>query len=339
MSISVPLPIKKLFSTFPLVEYPPIPAATTSSKKVIEDNKYYFGCETQSTSNESFILGVHNVIQISTTSGKFIPSDPVSLGQCLVLCYKNQLKLPSLNNSHNKSNHALMKLSYQASFENELPILIETNSENSRVIRPSHFLSKSVKSKIFAVSVQSALINDLIDNDLYDIWVLSILVDLAKNDFFTLNSIFRVGESITTNEKLNSLTLISILKELPNWNSFKIKYPFLFDDNKASSVYYPSRLYHNDLTEFMTINNKNAINKLYNDQLTKLDDTLDLLIDYVKSYDASSELHHKIIELKLYAFFIIVNQTLKLTKLGDLISQPKFESFLNKAYEIIEKEF
>lgn len=335
----VPKPIKEVFNAFPVYSYSSIPNTTEANNESIESSKFYFRTNKEKSSSEAcFILGVHNVLMIKVGTGeKYTPSDPVSLGHALILCFKNDLKLPSPSGHGNKSSHSIMKLSYHASPDNQLPILIEDNSSlKTRNIRSSVSMNQSVKiNNDFAKNALAQMVNELIDSEFYDLWILCLLGDLPKSNVLAFNQIFKLNTEITNSDTTNKLTIMSILNEIPNWGSFKVRYSYLFDHSKGRNLMnIPGRLQNEGLVEIFANTNNESIEKAYQDKLQQFESNLELLIDYVQN-DTNNQ--KKILELKLIAFVINACTLLESTKLNEVVSKEKFAPFVKYCYEIISK--
>lgn len=326
--VQTPAAIQKLFLHFPLVEHPPIPNSTPKSKSAIEKDTYFFSGNSKDFQG-SFILGVYNVIEADFNgNSKFICSDPVSFGQALILCDKNGLKLPTLA-ATNESSHALLRLSHHAAANNQLPVLIETSKELSRNIKSSELTNSIISTK--SLKSTDKLVNDLVDIELYDVWVLALLADVVKNDTKVFLKLFAVDENIASSS-LYHMTLISELQHLVHCNSFKTRHPSLFEDSQISKIQLPSRIYSEGVVEAFTVNNSKAIGKAYNDALARLEDTLEVLIDF-----ANNNPNSKIIKFKLIAFVVAVLEVLPATRLGEVVA--KYEVFKKTAYSVISSSF
>ncbi|CUM53340.1 uncharacterized protein AC631_00541 [Debaryomyces fabryi] len=336
----VPVPIKKVFDTFPLYTYNPIPNTTPSNIQSIESNKFYFtSSNDQADESACFTLGVHNIYLVTTANGeKKIPSDPISLGHSLILCHKNGLQLPTCGDkTGNKSKHSIMKLSYHASPDNQLPILIEDDLKSqTRNIRSALSMNQSVKvNNKFSENALARIINELVDAELADLWILCLLSDLPSSNPLVFNKLFRLDEEITNSTFTNKITIMSILNEIPKWGSFKTRYSYLFDHSRTKSlINMPLRLQSEDILEVFANTNNESIRKAYNDKLKEFEINLELLIDYIENESSDQK---KIIELKLVGFVIIIDSLLDNTELHAVISKGKFSSFVKLCYEIIGK--
>ncbi|ODV77166.1 uncharacterized protein CANTADRAFT_33870, partial [Suhomyces tanzawaensis NRRL Y-17324] len=215
--VTVPAPVKQLFDTFPLATYPPVPNSTPEGLQETESNKFYFGGP---TTPHHFTLAVHNVFILEGSASRVVPSDPVSLGQALILSYKNKLKLPRLNEV-SASPNAIAKVSFHASPDNQLPILIEEQKEQ-RNIRTYAAINHSILSKNFQGQDPELLaINELIDTKLFDLWILTLLSEKLDED--TLSKLFQFHGIV------GKLASFDLYQEIPNWQAFKIRHPELFD--------------------------------------------------------------------------------------------------------------
>ncbi|ODV93926.1 hypothetical protein PACTADRAFT_35671 [Pachysolen tannophilus NRRL Y-2460] len=184
----VPEPIKAVFDTFPLKTYSAnkksdltlFPQNTTNKFELIKKDQD----QSQFSSQGNFQLGVYNVSKYVKDPNVLIPTDPICLSTLLIINLRNGLLLPKVkfpegDNGNIKNNNFITILSYHASYDGELPLLIEDNSGKN--------LQKSIKS--------TSLINDLnltrctdnkeffkcqvVDSILYDCWVITVLYELS----------------------------------------------------------------------------------------------------------------------------------------------------------------
>lgn len=179
---------------------------------------------------------------------------------------------------------------------------------------------------------QEKLVNHLVDVELYDAWILNLLGDVITNDITTFLKIFAIENSIKESPSLYQMTLISILQHLIPCNSFKIRYPSLFDEGLLANVSLPLRVWHRGWMGATTVENSRAFDKVFEDALQKVDKILLMLVDYVNENPES-----KIIKLKVVAFFVVVLEVLPESKLGLIVS--KYGYFKKSAYETIASSF
>lgn len=207
----VPEPLQKLFNNFPLVDYPPIPNSTPAINTKLEENRYYF---TGDDSNEAiFTLAVFNIAKVN---GKYIPTDPFGLSYGLILSKKNNLKFPTPSAHTNKSRkaHSIMKLSYSASPDKTLPLMIEDDLETkTRDLRVLAQLETEVNARL---GPEDQFINQLIDTELFDLWLLCIWYESERIDLGLVFGLELVG-----------LTKLHLFETMPEWKHFKTRHPKL----------------------------------------------------------------------------------------------------------------
>lgn len=334
--LQVPKPLKTLFDTFPLATYGPVANTTPQNDAYIEASKYCFetkdsknGKDSSDPSDSVFTLGAHNVVPLHISNTlRYVPSDPVSFGLALVLCRKNGLLLPQ---GKGTLNHSIMNLAYHASPDNQLPLLIEDEKE-TRNLRSGTSVGASVASKYFAESTVDYMVNNLIEHELYDLWLMALLIELPSMPE-KFNSIFSHKEEITRNEAATTATLISLLLEIPSWRALKVRYPHLLHESKSAvAIRIPRNVLKGSLVQAFSTADSSALERTYHDKLETLKTTLHLLVSYVH------ENPNDIVKLKLVAYIVSVDSLLRETKLGQLISK-KFEDLVKYSYNTIEKEF
>ncbi|CAH6720242.1 hypothetical protein CLIB1444_03S07558 [[Candida] jaroonii] len=209
----VPSSVKKVFDTFPLKVHPAVDNSTAKSLKELEARKYPFG---GSQTDSNFNLGVFNVFE---HDGNYLPTDPISLAQATILCHKNNLSLPEVT-STSTSKNCLITLSYSASPDNRLPILIE---EPSRTIRLCEEILSTTNDKL---NVTDKILNEYIDDIILDSWLMCVFlenVDIVR--------IFNIPY----------ITKIDLFKHLGTWKGFATRYALNED------------IYHRKLQELKTV--------------------------------------------------------------------------------------
>ncbi|WEJ94307.1 hypothetical protein PSN45_001791 [Yamadazyma tenuis] len=205
--VQVPTVLKKVFETFPVVEYPSLPNSTPIIQQSIERNRFYFQRSPPSEKG-AFTLGVFNLFKYQDN---YIPTDPLSLAVTLHLCSKHGLKLPNCQGDSGDSGHSIMKMSYFGSPNSFLPILIEDGTS-----REIHLASALISGICKSDDVKETLLSDLLDVELYDLWLLSVWFEYEKLD---LTALFGI--------EIVSLTKYELFESILTWRDFKVRYPIL----------------------------------------------------------------------------------------------------------------
>lgn len=115
-----------------------------------------------------------------------------------------------------------------------------------------------------------------------------------KLPFDVIAQIFGLQSSI-----MSKAELMDFMAEVPSWNNFTRRHPNL-------SGHYLTNFYHQKLKEF--------------------DGDLDLIIEYTEQHP------NEIIQFKLAGYFIIIDQLLKSTELGQIVSQ---KPFVKSCYQLL----
>ncbi|KAG2732062.1 hypothetical protein G9P44_004479 [Scheffersomyces stipitis] len=308
----IPESVKKLFDTFPLTTYPAIPKTTSGNDEFIEEKKFYFENEKQSqiSTNASFSLGVHNVVEFKGQDGKrkYIPSDPVSLGQALILCHKNKLKLPTTS-STNRSCNSIMKVSFHASPDKQLPILIEDDKQ-SRTIRTISSIIETVAKSNFQkhpyLDAELLVLNDFIDLKLFDLWILCLLNESIDR----FDEIFDIDSKLDLSFVAKSLVINNIYSEVEHWRAFRTRNPNLFD-------------YMGQNTQMIASNT--SLKNYYYLQIDEFADILPLWIKDINTDVSQNSIQQNIIFFKLSSYIVIIHELLQGTKLNEvLVQHPDF---------------
>lgn len=303
--MKVPSPIRAVFDAFPLKEYPP----DVFKKPNSELGVYFFS---KSSGNfepdelENFNLAVHKISTVVVgEKTKYLPSDPIGLSTCLILCYRHQLLLPS-DESDQTSLHTLRELSYLASPDNELPMMIETKGSITQRITPSNEITKSVSSAYFTENSQAFFINHYLDT-LVDLWIFILLADIPQshNPIPVYSSLFFQDDSVQQSEAYLYLTILKLLTEVSAWNSFKIRYSFLFQQEKTilSTLF---RISKRNLLKGLAVCDERAFEKVYFEKLREFERFLPMIMNYLKNTEES---HAKtVIEIKIASFCFTVSR-------------------------------
>ena len=324
--MKVPEPLRYIFNRFPLKTFPAIEDNTHH-----QENEFYFGLNEASSCNEqdqNFCLGVHNIQPVCIKGEKkYIPTDPVSLGNCLILCFRNNLFLPS-KGKQPLSRNSMRLMSYLVSDSKELPVLIETNGSRTESITDSKSFAQSVSLKYFSKDLQGFLINHLLDN-LNDLWILILLVDVHESGSFDYSKLFYQDPEIASNKIANSLTTMKLVADIPYWTSFKIRYPHLFHSHLSTNLSGES------LRDLINSFNSKAIEKTCIEKLQDFERTIPLVNKYLDSIEESDS--RSIIELK-FASFVFVTSTFvsKSSHIGRLL-EFKFKDVISFSKEVISR--
>ncbi|CAH2354587.1 sorting assembly machinery 35 kDa subunit [[Candida] railenensis] len=319
--MEVPQALRQVFDSFPLKTYPSITASTSSQLEVLEARKFYFTSSSKTTSlakSSSIILGINNVVEYRDI---ILPSDPVSLSQCLIICHKNGLKLPLATRkgiTDENASNCLMTLSHQAAPDSQLPILIEDNKKNDggepiRSLIPSYSIVNSNKKDLSDSS--DILINDMMDTKLIDLWLTCLMVDPNVNPP-VLSKIFTLESFPSVTSSLSGLYISALLQDIPRWRSYEIRHSNLFRNSKLKDT----------ITSVVRKSDNSALQAFYIHQLSEVRDLLELISDYVLESDCM------ILKMKLTGFLLSVDLILYDTELGKIIKQC---SYLEKAYSNI----
>lgn len=342
--IGIPQPLKRVFDVFPLRTYPPISPETTDSRKVIEAKRYYFEeSNEEKITGDVLTVGVHNVIPIQNSKYTLmIPSDPISAGITLLLCHKNGLKLPRCQEtagSLKKSGHSILKMSYYASPDTELPIIIEerTNPKNT-VIMSSLSIAGSITAKNgFEKDPLLDMLNSYMENNLYDLWILSLFDQMKCLDYNNyINEQFGFDCNDQESKIVNLLSEISLLESVPYWRSFKQKYPTIFSNQHSYSVLKsainPSR---RKCAEFLSGIDFSILEVVFSAKLKEFEKHLRLMIEYFTLEETNDR--RFLVELKLVAFFLTVSSTLtESDRICDIIKRKDFSDYFKRCYILLD---
>lgn len=325
--VKVPEPLRYVFDSFPLRTYPSVMPEVSN----FQNDEFCFESEASPTSNgtnRKFCLAVHNVqrVQLGGTT-KVIPTDPFALNNSLILCFRHGLKMPS-EPSKNKSSHSLRTVSYLASADNELPLLIDLMNSLTDHITNAEELANSVASRYFSADTHGYLINHYLDG-LKDLWILALLCDIPGNSSSEYLKLFYEDPELLSNSFTLKLASLQLATQMPSWNDFRTRYPHLFQ-SRLSRI---ANFHKNTLQNLVSSIDSEAINEVYQQKLKDFERNVPLIMGYLETVGNNDS--KTIIELKLVSFiFVIANFISERTKIGSLI-QDKFQHIVKHSEEVV----
>lgn len=259
--------ILSLHKTFPKVTFP-----TETHNEIYEGRQFKLSSidtiNTKSDLNSTFNLGVYSLSPLINNDNILAPIDPLCLSTLLSILFKENLKLPSLNDqllksekefSNNFSNfNTISILSYQSSVDNQLPILIEDSKDkiNHKILRKIRYTNLINLLNSSNLDLNDSLIFDLINTQLFDFFNLSIL-NLTNLDLLYYYSIFNYNF-----QNLTPLTILPISKFLSSnlrlnllkRNNFNVRNPSVFnylssyltlESSKSAYIYESNKIIKN----------------------------------------------------------------------------------------------
>lgn len=297
----VPEALRYIFDRLPLKTYPAI-----VQDNAFQVNEFHF-CLNRlyplSDSDQKFCLAVHNVQLVKVNGeGKYVPTDPFSLADSLILCFRHNLLLPS-EGGQRLSRHSMKLMSYFMSRNNELPVLIETRGSRTESITSSRSFSEAVSVDYFTDDLQGYLFNQFFDN-LGDLWILILLSDMQKSGANESSRLFFQDPEVCVNNIASNVATLKLIGDVSNWASFKVRYPHTIRSNVSKLK--ASVRSHEILSEVITSLDFKAIEGLYIEKLQEFERAIPLVTNYLKSTAECDS--RTIIELK-FASFVFVTST------------------------------
>lgn len=359
--MKIPQPIETLFDQFPLKTLP---------KQVIDSNahleKFYFLKKTQDLGDHnplsSFLLAVHNVreVQINSQESRFLATDPASLADALILCYNHSLRLPRASKLSQSGNlpaslHSMVPMSYLASPNNQLPILIETLEETTKCITTSSKISSSIASKSFAQQGIDSMVNFYMDN-LQTLWVFTILHEISFSNTEVLHLVFYDRSDIsagststnssssqsctpkfspsTPNTHPNVLDNLQLIDDLQKWCSFKDKYNHLYS-GQAESIRAPITVLKHLILGPKHAVSSESFKKAYASEIAEFFKILPLAAKYIREKEEGTQ--QVILEIKLASFILCCIYFLPTNSVIKTILSKDFEDLILWSSHVILK--
>lgn len=334
--LQVPPLVKNLFDSFPLRKYGPVVGSCDQSN----EECICFGQASPNAENQ-FILAVNQTFELNINDKVVsLPVDPHALACTLILCYNNKLTLPRkcMKNRDGKFVNSMIKVNYHASPDKMLPMLVENNIKlQTREIRSSENIKRLIQcDNLFDNDPIAKLINQMLDTELYDLWILCMLTELLPNiDNKRLRLLFYLDDLPLSNDYTAKLIRRSIYNVIPCWNNFQVRYSELFHESLGDKF---------SLQEFFEILNvespfsrklKASFGGIYSGLLADFERKIPLIYKYTSNQELTNS--QSIVKLKFYSFIIIIDQFAYGTNLSRLLKVPTCETLIKDAYEAIQK--
>lgn len=310
--MKIPKLLETLFDQFPLQTYP---KESRDFQKSLE--KFYFRSLLPSSPSVHFILAVHNIreVQLTLTESKYLATDPAGLADALVLCYRNKLTMPkpfvlSSNDSSEtgQSVHSMVPLSYLASPDNELPMLIEVAGDTTKYITKCSNITSSIATKSFSKGAIDSTVNFFLDQ-LQTLWVYTILHEISFSGAEVLLNVFYSREKARLLETCNSrsepspnlLESLKLIEDMQSWGSFKDRYGYLYNSSNETLGALLNMWKHVVSGSHHTVAS-DAFKTAYATEIAKFFKTLPLAVEHIRSKEDSET--KSILEIKLAAFIL-----------------------------------
>lgn len=317
MALGIPAPVKALFETFPLKKYP-----ASSKLSDDDDGLLYFGVPDDVKQKDAFTIGVLNLQKVEE---KFVPTDPFGLFECLYLCYKHRISLPTGTNTVGP--FTVTSMLYEASPNNELPLFIENVDGQNSLINLESF-QNVIKKKFFQNNTKESLLNDFLD-DLRDLWILILLVDLTENDKENFKNIFGLLSKHDSSPTLSSLLLGKYILDVAQWGSFTTKHPEIFSKGNLYGA-----LQSRNLHDYLAQSSFEGLKTLYTSKLNHFARTIPLISSRIQGIEDSAA--KDILELKLASFmFTVMHFISEKTVIGKLVRNNEFKNIRESADKIV----
>lgn len=304
-----PAIIKSLFTKFPLETYPSIPPPPITGRK--------WSLKLESDSKNGFFsLGVYNLFRLD---GRLLASDPCCLFAQLHICEKNGAEIVEYDP---QITFSIMELSYQASQDLQLPILVETtpdvkNNLFKRVVRANYTINELIMTEIDEEAVY--LVVSLMDRVFYDVWILTILMEMSPGK---VASLYGLGDGVLDIESfdkipdspgfLENLVFKDLVVNLLKRNQFDKRYPVISEN------------FHSYAPNFFVLHGKpqrlgGEIEGIYSDFLS-----------FLESFQGISQQvrSHKLFKQKLQSYTVLMKTFMKNTRGWELVEKSGVASFV-----------
>ncbi|OBA21207.1 hypothetical protein METBIDRAFT_11767 [Metschnikowia bicuspidata var. bicuspidata NRRL YB-4993] len=294
--MQIPPLLRLVFNAFPLRSY----KNEEEDKSVTKEGRYRFiHQESFEVSGRQLTLAVHNIREISLNADvvKFIPTDPTSLAASLLLCYKYKFLLPS-ENMADKPGHAIVSLSYLASPNGELPMLIETSGDtksNSKVVSGAELM---ITDYFVGEGILDAIFDEFLKS-LNDLWILILLTKVSRGYPSSFRNLFHMDPEFQGENELSKQIIDKLLSDIRSSDAFSVRYPNV-SSNFAMTV--------NTVQEWMLGSPKThtALEKVCASKLVEFENLIPQFLCYLSSGDQSETRSKKMIQFRFVSFVICV---------------------------------
>lgn len=335
--MKIPQPLEALFDHFPLRSYP---KQETDSDACLE--KFSFLQKSSSPQPSArFLLAVHNIRQVQLTSqeSRFLATDPAGLADALILCYNHDLAMPRAASSAQKvSLHSMVPMSYLASPNNQLPLLIETAGETTKCITTAAKIAASIASKSFSPHGVDSLVNFFMDN-LQTLWVFTILHEISFSSTEVLHLVFysrsdALLEAAVADTGLGALDTLQLIEDMQSWCSFKDKYSNLYTGHIESVRAPIAAMKHVVMGPQHTVSSE-SFKKAYASDIAEFFKILPLAATYIREKEEGKQ--RAILEIKLASFILCCVYFLPKNSVIKTILSQDHEDLIDWSVEVVLK--
>ncbi|KAL6946517.1 hypothetical protein ACO0RG_000670 [Hanseniaspora osmophila] len=194
MSSYTPSIVTKTFSVFPLSVYPGQHDKDNKLQKEIEKHTFPLRSREQQQDRntqlvekheDSIVIGVYKVKEyreMMKNTTVYLPTDPLCLNVLLSMMLKNDLLLPK-STCFQHSKYSVVELSYHASPDGALPMLVEPERLDSKlkihtrnpIIRTYGEINNVLAERLSSENDGHLLLAELMDTIFYDVFIMQLL--------------------------------------------------------------------------------------------------------------------------------------------------------------------
>lgn len=226
-------------TTFPKIVYP-----TETHSESHTGRRYRLSSSaaatttTTTTTTRTFNLGVYNLVPIPSHAEHLAPVDPLCLSTLLSILSKEKLTFPKLGDEvdgagaeHSSSINCVSVLSFHASVDDQLPILVEDSKDRAshRVLRKIHGTKMINVLNSSKLSTQDTLVYNLINTQLFDFYNLSVLGldDETLLRYYSLLH-YNFSDTLQSFTPLSKYLAADVRLSLLKRNDFHLRNPDIF---------------------------------------------------------------------------------------------------------------
>ncbi|KAM9924952.1 hypothetical protein OXX59_004191 [Metschnikowia pulcherrima] len=295
--MKIPSTIRSLFDRFPLKTY-----ENEAEPLSFVSEAYYFGRKSKAEClNEQITLGVHNVRWITLGSGKLfcMPTDPSGLIAALALCRKHNLSLPGQTTSDGSA-YRLMPMSYMASSNNELPMLLISNGESSAYSNDDLRVELLDPNSNIAFTSLETVLSEFLDS-LGDLWMMLAMGPNLRTTPEGFGDLFHNDprfEKFTLTHKILDSKRSS---DMRSWSSFAARHPnLLTNSSQIIDIAHPMMFGEHQIEE--------AFYETCKHKFDELEKSIPMLLSFLSIGNNSDA--RDILEIKFVSFVISLNHVL-----------------------------
>ncbi|KAF6006215.1 hypothetical protein HII13_005337 [Brettanomyces bruxellensis] len=230
---------------FPLITLPPAEPNSDSFIKLITKRLYVLPSDPSANKDQGnikFKLGVYNLFPFTFDENVLVSVDPLCLSALLILTCKTGSRLPQLRplisaSEKMKADRCIVAMSYSASPDGQLPILVEDEVNKSEQKVKRKFRSTMMINKFIIANISDPTIImciKLVDTRLFDFYTSCLLA--SKNEKLIMRLYSLAGLEEKQKVLFDKLVYPAVIAHLASRFQFNIRNPYIASTFMRNSI-------------------------------------------------------------------------------------------------------